>query len=231
MNVQEQIKKEYLSFFTDEAIIPCTGIKEGTNKRFATYPFIGSEFGKTKKILFVGLDIGKDENYKNNAIISFKSRKIKIEDENRDNHNTHIRGTFVTAGYLIDQITFDKQETYKTSIKNTDNLKKNYLKFVSLTNYYKFVNVKRKNRLGSFNRKDPKLAQDLLKKEINILNPDIIVFQSKSFSTNKTLNDFVKSLNNKNMTIYLSNHPSDTYGLRQNTTKLINTLIKVKTTN
>ena len=65
----------YRDFFEDMKIDSKTGIVMGTNLRFTGFPYIGSNYVTAPiKILFVPLDTGKDECFKENTYHSFKDR-------------------------------------------------------------------------------------------------------------------------------------------------------------
>src|SRR5690554_5048785 len=74
-NMKTKITNAYSYFFNELQINPTTGefLNTDTNTKFATYPFLGSNYEKSKlKIVVVGLDIGKDET--NGCIQSFEHR-------------------------------------------------------------------------------------------------------------------------------------------------------------
>ena len=57
-----KINERYLSFFNELNINPKTGLLEKEKIKFETYPYIGSKYEESEiKIVFVGLDIGKEE--------------------------------------------------------------------------------------------------------------------------------------------------------------------------
>ena len=59
--LRSNLKKAYARFFREMDIDRDTGRLDGqVGKKFATYPYVGSKSGHARKILFVGLDIGKD---------------------------------------------------------------------------------------------------------------------------------------------------------------------------
>lgn len=98
-NKLEMVAHEYQRFFEELGIDPESGVLEiAPTKKFATFPYIGSSyFGAKRKILFVGMDIGRDETP--GRIQSFEERNATIE---CDTHfNKHIAGTYNTALYLL----------------------------------------------------------------------------------------------------------------------------------
>ena len=52
--IKERIKELYVNFFKELNVDKKEGLMKDINVKFATYPYIGSNYGKTKKILFVG---------------------------------------------------------------------------------------------------------------------------------------------------------------------------------
>jgi hypothetical protein len=211
--MEKEIKVIYEKFFVELKINPTTGVVFNTNDKlkFATYPFIGKNYSIAKrKILFVGLDIGKDET----------PDKIQSLDERRDNiacnfgFNPHMAGTYISALYLLKDVNnwnnvWDKVKTYHTAQQATKiqqhTTNNNPLDFVALTNFYKFVDVDKQYRTGDVNRKfiDSEKEVNLFLEEVKLLNPDIILFQGKMPS------DRVISEIHQGRTIYLAPHPSN----------------------
>ncbi len=210
--MEKEIKELYEKFFIELKINPTTGIVDNTNGqlKFSTFPYIGKNYSIAKrKILFVGLDIGKDET----------KGKIQSLDERNENiacdfgFNPHIAGTYISALYLLKDTynwnqVWDKVKKYHTAQQATKiqqhQTNENPLDFVALTNFFKFVDVDRENRSGDSNRKfiNQKNELNLFLDEIRILNPDIILFQGQMPS------DSVISQIKKGKTIYKAPHPS-----------------------
>ena len=91
-----ELDKLYRAFFLELNIDSETGEFNDKNLqlKFASYPYIGNQYhSTTKKILFVGLDIGKDETP--GYIQTFDERRENIAKES--NFNPHIAGTYTTA--------------------------------------------------------------------------------------------------------------------------------------
>ncbi len=202
-NYEKSILEKYQEFFFQNKCITKTGKLRGKNKRFASYPFLGDNYGKTKKLLFIGMDIGKDER----ELISLNDRRSDIQDLYICGFNHHIAGTyFLTLYYLKEELGLtkywkesSKQDKFSASIlnnsenKNSDHLfplhgRLNLLSYVALTNYYKFVTVDRENRSGDQDRVhvlDQAIEERLLVDEVDILKPDIILFQGLEFNKAK----------------------------------------------
>lgn len=235
-SVQKSIKKLYKDFLVGLKIKKNGYFSKQSRwsfLRFPTYPFIGSKyFGKEDyKILFIGLEIGKDE-YPENKIASFVLRRSSIEESN--SHNKQVYGMAVATIFLLNKLFKDNQwkqilnnkiYTYKETLEQTKESelakklpkkmgkKFNPLSFVAMTNCYKFVTIKSEQRTNS---KDGKYIStdkewDLLEKEIEILKPKFLVFQSKTFRTDRWFQQLISEIKqqNKNTKIYISNHPSD----------------------
>ena len=213
-NIKKEIKSCYTKFFKNKEfdIDPENGVlKTKKEWKFATHPYIGSQYGKNTKILFIGLDIGEDE--RPGCITSFNERQEDIgNDTNYKNikYNPHIAGTLVTATYFSNENKvrekIEKERNYKNAIKvlKKDNME-NPLAYIALTNFYKFVTQKRHNRSGPENRKyvssqSYTYEHELLYNEIKIFSPKIIIFQSVEFERLK-YKDFLKELRNQNKTI------------------------------
>lgn len=103
----QQLTEVYDRFFAHFDIDKRTGtVSSGPVKgygnngvKFATYPCIGSQYGHAKKVLFIGLDIGKDETL--DKLQSFDERRHRIEDKIPRDHNPHIAGTYVVAAHFL----------------------------------------------------------------------------------------------------------------------------------
>lgn len=211
------IIKLYKDFFDDKKIDINTGLLEWKNIRFATYPFIWEKYWKKTKILFVWLDIWRDEKCVDNTYQKLGDRYKSIINENKvENYNTHISWTYITAiNYIFEDKLTDKIKnmTFKNWIKELlkDNILENDnpLEYIALTNYYKFVTRGRCDRKWDENRdyyiwKDEE--EKLFLDEIEILDPEIIIFQSSRF---KKMNNIEKELiNKKNIKIVVLYHPS-----------------------
>ncbi len=228
--MEEKIKILYSNFFNDLNIDSSSGIVNGVeNSRFATFPYIGENYNVSKKkILFVGMDIGKDET--NGYIQSLDERKDSVAKDS--DYNPHIAGTYVTALYFLKDHygwgnIWDKikdQNTMQQATKTINHVEnENPLSFVALTNYYKFVNKNQINRSDNSNRKyiNKEAETNLLINEINILNPKIIIFQG-----NLPIGDIIGKLKNKDIEIYKALHPSNRNKNGRHPEKYIESIIK-----
>ncbi len=103
----QKLTEAYDRFFAHFDINKCTGtVLSGSAKvygnnglKFATYPYVGSQYGHEKKVLFVGLDICEDETP--SKLQSFDERRHQIEDKCPRKHNPHIAGTYVVAAHVL----------------------------------------------------------------------------------------------------------------------------------
>lgn len=217
-NLKVQISKLYQAFFTDMNIDSNTGIYGGEykdsdkiEKRFATYPYIGSQYeAAKKKILFVGMDIGKDETP--NAIQSFDERRENIEKD--ADFNPHIAGTYTSALYLLKDShgwhdNWHQANEFDTAQQATKQVlhqpEQNPLSFIALSNFYKFVNVNRVTRSGDANRTFLNQAKEvqLFIDEVHLLKPELIIFQSTSIP----IELFFRELDS-NIVLVRAPHPS-----------------------
>ena len=216
--IQIKLDNKYRDFFKKFKITNKTGcLKDYPKIKFPTYPYIGSKYGKSIKILIVGLDIGSDETQGRTQ--SFEERRKAIEDKDKSKHNPHIAGTYFTALFFLKhklnlQNCWEKlnnELTFQKALKKNKELPViNPLSYIALTNYYKFVSVNRKNKTGGENRrfidKQLKIIElDFFIDEVKVFNPDIIIFQSKSFWNKKRL---LNKLSKIVKLIYIGPHPS-----------------------
>lgn len=163
--IEENVVELYTKFMEELRIDKTTGIlgkisnpNYSTDKlRFSGFPYIGAKYDIAKKrILFVGLDIGIDENRKTNDYHSIQSRRecvvhspissLKID------YNNHISGTYAMALYILKDL-YDWQESWNKIYNNKENtfysivnknaadLPLDVLDYVALTNIHKFVTV------------------------------------------------------------------------------------------
>lgn len=212
--MQTKLKKKYREFFKKFEIDEKTGCLNNNKKlKFPTFPYIGSKYGKAKRILIVGLDIGSDEEI---GIKSFEKRQTDIEKKLVSKHNPHIAGTYFTALFFLKENL--GWQRYWNKLKDIPSCKKalqkqeklpqlNPLSYVALTNYYKFVSKNRGNKTGGENRVhlDKEFETNFFIDEVKIFNPDMIIFQSLSF---KNENILLNKLLKLKMPIYIGPHPS-----------------------
>ena len=221
MNMQSdlkaQLKKKYRELFAKYGIDEQTGrLGYDPTRKFATYPYIGSRYGETEKILIVGLDIGKDETC--GRFQSFEDRRVKIEEEREWRRYPHIPGTYFTALFFLKgelgwQNYWDKTKNLsscQTALKNPGNLPtQNPLSYIALTNHYKFVTIGRKGRSGSKDRKYlcEEFDQNFFIEEVKLFDPDIVIFQSLDFF-NCEYGGVLGDLSKGEWDIYVGPHPT-----------------------
>ncbi len=234
IELEKKIEKLYAEFFEKLGINKSTGelMTDVKHLRFATYPFIGSNYATaSKKILFVGLDIGQDET---GTIQSFEERRVSVEAS--ENKNPHIAGTFASALYLLkNEYNWEKQwelfNEYPTCYQAHKNMNLEHagicpLSYVALTNFFKFVEVARIKRSGDSDRKilTKEDEFELILKEIEILNPKIIFLQGVGLE--KYLNVF-NSIKAKGIDVYIGYHPANRKKGYKQPEKLIGTYHKI----
>lgn len=194
--LRARLKERYLRFFREIGVDHEIGVCHAwhpARRKFATYPYVGSEYGNgDAALLVVGWDIGSDETP--GRIQDFESRRRAIECKPVDQHNPHIAGTYFTAlkytGPASDWETFeDDHRTCQRILKDEVSSvvpglpPMNPLSRIALTNFYKWVTVGRTKKGGGtdrihFNRD---LEIELFRDEVRILEPDVVVFQSATF--------------------------------------------------
>ena len=209
---ENALENVYLKFFESFQIDSVTGIlSQYPSVKFITMPYIGSKYYESKrKILFVGMDVGKDETPGRYQSISDRNMNIECD----KNFNPHIAGTYCSSLFLLKDIynwsdvweCFSKFQTYSQATKHINHkIGENPLSYVALTNLHKFVTINRENRAGDLDRKflERDIEESLFLEEIKILKPEIILFQGKIPSL-KTINQ-IKELD---IQILKSFHPS-----------------------
>ena len=192
MKLEKNLEKAYAWFFREMEIDPDSGRLDRFCKKFATYPYVGSKYGNAKKILFIGLDIGKDP--QPGRIQSFSERRISIEDKPVSRHNPHIAGTYMTTLYFLkDELGWhshwekiiNTNATCRDVLKNWSYLlpSENPLSYCALTNYHKFVKECRKRRTGRADRAylNRKVEREMFDVELEAFDPDIVFFQGVDF--------------------------------------------------
>mgnify|MGYP001266305477 CR=1 FL=1 len=223
--LETELNKVYDVFFNTLDIDKTTGIVNNikSNKRFATKIAIGKNYlSAQKKILFVSLDIGKDENFvdkKQNNFQDFEQRRNSVCNIGYLNEkNPHMAGVYGTALYFLSnynnwmtswKLLESTNNFFKEAlITNKEVLPQDVLSNISLINFYNFVTVGRETRTGGNDRNfiNEKIELELLTNIIKTINPDIIVVQSK------TLSNYFKNIIKPNIPdeidIYIGYHPS-----------------------
>ena len=183
----------YREFFYQMGIDPETGNldpRHSETQKFACYPYIGSLYGLGKRqVLMVGLEVAHD-NPLGEGIQSFKNRRRSIEEKPLEKHNPHIAGTYFTAlKYGCPEFGWDRFADSHLSCEmllkaGKDLPESNPLSFIALTNFHKWVTKGARKTAGTRDRVtfDRKLEEELLCREVEILRPDVVVFQSAEYA-------------------------------------------------
>ena len=223
--LKQELDNLFQKFFEDMEINKETGIVKDSNKRFSGYPYIGEKYVEAPvKILFIPLDTGVDELKKENTYHKFESRAEKVTPNKNAKHvfNPHLAGLYATTVCLLKEELDSAKECWEyllnasgkttstrinNSWKNLNEEQKNLLSHVAYTNRYRFVTIERPEDKRSGGKDRTWLNKDkereLLLSEIEIFNPDIIVFQGKTGLDNCN----IKELKEK-YTVFVANHPS-----------------------
>jgi len=216
--IEFAIKKIYKNFFINNNIDPKSGIlSKDKTIRLSNYPYIGEKYGEKQKILFVGLDMGKDayktmdfKQKRKDYIIDIKTQKDKW---NNAIYNNHLMTTALVAIYFLSKKIWNKIDNHtkpKQAVKYLVELGvKNPFLFISLTNYHKWVSIGKRDMSAGNNRRyhlGKEIEEKLLFDEIKVLNPDIIIFQSIKDFDKATLICKVTKISDAK--IYLGPHPS-----------------------
>jgi hypothetical protein len=220
MKLEENLDLIYNAFFQKLNIDFQTGIVKDSNKRFATKIAIGENYVNcTKKLLFVSLDIGKDEYSVQNTFQNFKHRRESVcnKGELKDK-NPHMAGVYGCALYFLKdnykwekewQILANQNQFFKEAlITNNEILPQDVLSNISLINFYNFVKIGRVRRTGDSDRIfiEEKTEIQLLIDIINTINPDKIIIQSKSLR-NYFIN-YIKPNISEKIELFVGYHPS-----------------------
>jgi|ERR1035437_6567168 hypothetical protein len=214
--LEKKIEQLYKNFFDEMHIDKETGVVKDRNRKVGTYPYVGESYGKSTKVLIVGLDIGEDEI--EGKIQSFVDRRSSLTDLTDMTH--HMGGTYFTALYFLKDILgyndfYNKVKTetiFKTIIKRhiKELPDENPVDYIGQTNFYKYVTVGRKNRRGDFDRiyidKDKEIK--LFLSELDIYDPDIIFFQSTDFHTILSNNNLLNLIKGDSRKVFVASHPS-----------------------
>ena len=216
----------YRDFFEDMKIDSKTGIVMGTNLRFTGFPFVGSNYVTAPiKILFVPLDTGKDECFKENTYHSFKDREDIFPTGMLD-FNPHIAGMYATALYILKErkeyeSAWETLWSYRDSHKIAKairmcagSLPQDLMSYIAYENRFRFVSIGRgfdedgseiRERGGNKDRKwiNPQRELRMLLSEIDAFSPNIIVFQGKDGLWNCNINELKKKYK-----VVVAYHPS-----------------------
>lgn len=189
-SLAEAVEALYLRFFGDMGIDPATGTTPlQTDRKFAAYPYIGSKYGAdpdVKRLLVVGRDIGSDETP--GRLQRFEERRRAIECTPLPSLNPHIAGTYFTAlkyawsGQEWDQVRH-RDQTCQAILRDGYALHSNPLSYIALTNFFKWVTIRRRNKGGAQDCTlvAPHLERELFLEEVRLLAPHVVVFQGADF--------------------------------------------------
>lgn len=220
IHLENSLNKVYDIFFNELNIDKNTGIVNNTNKRFATKIAIGENYiNAKKKILFVSLDIGRDEMLVDKNEDTFQDFEFRRESVTQNPPtNPHMAGVYGTALYFLKD-NFGWENSWKTFENSSDffqkiynnqsvNLPQDVLSNISLINFYNFVTIKRKDRVGRNDRNflNEKKELELLTEIIKTVNPGIIIVQSKTLKN--YFNNVIKPKISNKTDIYVGYHPS-----------------------
>ena len=124
----KQLDQVYQLFFDEMKIDKNTGIVSGTNKRFVTKPAIGKNYFKSeRKVLFVSLDVGKDELFVEKGINAYQSIESRTESVCYSRPtNPHMSGVYGISLYLLkEKNNWDKESSLM------ENSSVSFLKFLN----------------------------------------------------------------------------------------------------
>ena len=215
----KELEQAYRYFFDQMRIDPETGDLppyHSETQKFACYPYVGSLYGLGRtSVLVVGLEVAHDNPF-GEGIQSFASRRRSIEQKPLREHNPHIAGTYFTAlKYACPDLGWDRFAESRLScqrlLKQGEDLPKaNPLSFVALTNFHKWVTKGARKTAGTRDRVtfDRELEEELLCREVDILEPDVVVFQSVEYAKPrfKRLRRMIEWLGRESLVVY---HPSN----------------------
>ena len=208
------LEERHQRFFQEMGINQQTGIPSrfgGSGRRFVCHPYVGSRYGESNRILFVGQDVGKDAGH----LQSFEERRRAIEDKPLPDHNAHIAGTFCVALSLLPPeygwgAIDDSDQTCQSLLRLCPEAweKYNPLSYIGLTNYYKWTTIGRTRRSGGSDRRFefPATEGQFLIDEIRCYRPEVVVFQGARFGRLPHLR-LVKRLS-REFEVHVFNHPS-----------------------
>lgn len=209
----------YREFFYEMGIDPETGNLppyHSETQKFACYPYIGSLYGLGKRrVLAVGLEVAHDNPF-GEGIQPFESRRRSIEEKPLEKHNPHIAGTYFTAlKYACPEFGWDRfansHQSWEKLLKAGKDLpERNPLSFIALTNFHKWVTRGARKTAGTRDRVtfDRKLEEELLYREVAILEPDVVVFQSAEYAKPRfrRLRNMIERRGRQCLVVY---HPSN----------------------
>ena len=206
--LQNDLQDAHNEFFLQLSVDPTTGWVCDPYLKFASYPHVGSHYGKMRKLMIVGMDIGGDP--MRGAIYSYARRRRALENTAVHNLNPHMSGTYIAAmHFLADQCgewrrwltDADRNFVPQALLSDTKRIpSRNPLSYIAFTNYYKFLLAHNGAKVQLHRR----VEEQFLKEEARILNPNTIILQSVEFRGRKALlNDL-----SRNADVYVGYHPS-----------------------
>lgn len=204
--LETNLKVLYDELFEHFGLDKATGLFEDSKSRFSGYPYVGLKYAESKKkILFVGLDTGVDEKVNEKGYHDFCSRRMKISVSAQGKTykeiqgyplRPHMAGTYLLAMLLLSDCHHEwkcaKEQLFLNpnsvnakalSLKeNKDVMPCDVLDYIAQINVFRFVSHMRGKRSGGQDRKwrDKSYEIDFLKREIEVFQPDILVFQGSS---------------------------------------------------
>ena len=191
--IENELKELYDCFFLNMRIEPTSGKVADSNMRFTGYPYVGQNYSKAPiKLLFVSLDVGADECGDSDTFHSFKDRQ-DIFPEGQLDFNPHIAGIYATTLFIMKNemgwtrawdALWSQRDTHKNAKAirmSYDFLPKDLMSYIAYDNRFHFVTINRGRRTGGKDRHylNATIEGQLLLDEIEILSPDVIVFQGK----------------------------------------------------
>ena len=209
-----RLDERHRTFFREMAIDPRTGIPgcfPDSGKRFACHPYVGTRYGESTRILFIGLDIGSDPGH----LQSFETRRRHIEDKRLRDHNPHIAGTWCAALSLLPpeygwgEIADSELSCQRVLRRYPEaRWKANPLSFVGLTNFYKWATIRRDRASGGQDRShlESEIERRFVMDEIRLYEPQVVVFQGAGFRNRPHL-EFVERLS-REFEVRVLMHPS-----------------------
>ena len=209
-----RLDERHRRFFQDMGIDSQTGIPgrfPDSDKRFASHPYVGSRYGENTRILFIGLDIGEDPGH----LVPFETRRRHIEDKPLRNHNPHIAGTWCVSLSLLPP-EYGWGDIAETELTCQQVLRQNPptrweanpLSYVGLTNFYKWIAIRRARASGGSDRQhlSREIERRFVMDEIRLYEPQVVVFQGAGFGNRPHL-ELLQDLS-REVEVRVLKHPS-----------------------
>ena len=202
------LQDAHKDFFERLNVDAKTGWVCGQYLKFASYPYVGSRYGDMKRLMVVGMDIGRDATP--SAICTFETRQKIIEEAAVHKLKPHMAGTYVTAMHLLQGEceewrgwleASDDDRVPQALLNDTKRLPTlNPLSYIVFTNYYKFL-LAHNGAKVQLRKED---EEQFLKTEAGIFEPAVIVLQGADFLGRKSL---LADLS-KDADVFVGYHPS-----------------------